>query len=231
MARVLSHDQAKDFYDRFGRKQDLQSIYEDPAIDALLRHAEFGSAHAVVELGCGTGRLAERLLDEELPQRATYIGLDISSTMVDLAQRRVARWSNRAAVRKSDGSLSLDLDDGSQDRFVCTYVLDLLSEADIREVFDEARRVLRPGGRLCLASLTHGTNAPSRALCRAWSAIHALNPKLVGGCRPLDLVSFAESWHVLHHEVICTLGICTEVLVATPPSSDGHEERKGQAAS
>ena len=59
----LTHAQAAAFYDRFGSRQDLQRFYEDAAIDRLLANAALPQAHAVVEFGCGTGRLAARMLD------------------------------------------------------------------------------------------------------------------------------------------------------------------------
>jgi ubiquinone/menaquinone biosynthesis C-methylase UbiE len=213
--RVLSHEEARDFYDRFGRKQDLQRIYEDPAIEVLVRHAQFDSARAVVELGCGTGRLAARLLADQLPAGATYVGFDISRTMVALAGRRLSRWAGRARVELTDGSPGLPVTDRSCDRFLSTYVLDLLSEDEIAAVLRDARRVLAPDGLLCLASLTFGQTLSSRLVGRLWSAIHSLNPTIVGGCRPLDLAAIAApDWAVLHREVVCTLGICTEVLIA-----------------
>ena len=45
------------------------------------------------------------------------------------------------------------LTDASADVFLSTYVLDLLSEADVREALREARLLLRPDtGRLLLAA-------------------------------------------------------------------------------
>lgn len=215
-SRGLSHEEARSFYDRFGTKQDLQRFYEDPAIEVLLRHAGFETAAAVVELGCGTGRLAERLLRERLPASATYAGFDISETMVELTRRRVEPWKGRARVERTEGAPRLPVPDGSCDRFLSTYVLDLLGEADISLALGEARRVLAPGGRLCLASLTFGRGLPSRAICRLWTAVHSLSPRLVGGCRPLRLEQLTgREWRVEHREVVCTFGICTEVLVAT----------------
>jgi len=214
-AHVLSHEEAKTFYDRFGSKQDLQRIYEDPAIEVLLRHGAFERARAVVEFGCGTGRFAARLLEQPLPAAASYVGFDISRTMVQLAQRRVADWAGRAQVQLTDGSPSLPLASASCDRFLSTYVLDLLSEQEIGALLREARRVVAPGGRLCLASLTFGQTAPSRLVARLWSGLHALSPKLVGGCRPLHLAALvAPQWRVLQREVVCSFGICTEVVVA-----------------
>jgi ubiquinone/menaquinone biosynthesis C-methylase UbiE len=213
--RTLTREQAKGFYDRFGKMQDLQRFYEDPAIELLLRYAELESASAVVELGCGTGRLAARLLDGHLPATATYSGFDISETMVELARSRVARWPGRAKVELVDGASRLPLGDDVCDRFLSTYVLDLLSEDDIHAALADARRVLAPGGRLCLASLTFGKTLSSRVVCRLWNSVHSLSPGLVGGCRPLDLRAIvAPDWRILGREVVCTLGMCTEVLVA-----------------
>ncbi len=81
-----------------------------------------------------------------------------------------ARGSRRAQ-HTSDGSTTLPAADRSCDRFVSTYVLDLLSEDDIRAALRDARRVLVPSGRLCLASLTTGHTPWSRTVCRAWTAM------------------------------------------------------------
>jgi ubiquinone/menaquinone biosynthesis C-methylase UbiE len=217
MSRLLSHDEARRFYDRFGSKQDLQRLYEDPAIGVLLRHGGFEHATAVAEFGCGTGRLAERLLSRQLAAQATYVGLDVSETMVRLARTRLEPWGERARVVLSDGSPRLPLSDASADRLVSTYVLDLLGEDDIRAVLSEARRVLIPSGRLCLASLSFGRAPLSRLVCGLWTRVHALRPQLVGGCRPLHLAPLLRAgWRLLHDSTVCTLGLCTEVVVAAP---------------
>ena len=115
MGGVLSHKEARAFYDRFGAKQDLQSFYEDPAVERLIAHADFANASAV------------------------------------------------------------------------------------------------------LVSLTFGETPVSRLLCRAWIGLHSARPQLVGGCRPLHLQPFLKaSWELIHHEVVCTLGVCSEVLVTSP---------------
>jgi ubiquinone/menaquinone biosynthesis C-methylase UbiE len=215
--RVLSHEQAKTFYDRFGSKQDLQRLYEDPAIRVLVAHADFEHARSVVELGCGTGRFAEMLLRDRLSSSATYLGVDVSSTMVHLAASRLEPFGQRARALQTSGTIAIPAADRSCDRFVSAYVLDLLGEADIHTALHEAERLLDSGGRLCLVSLTYGQTLPSRLLCTAWTALHALRPQLVGGCRPLRLMDhLTNAWSVIHHEVVCTLGVCSEVLVARP---------------
>lgn len=216
--RTLSRTEARAVYDRIGRGQDAQAFYEDPALDVLIAHADFGVAQSILEVGCGTGRLAERLLRDHCPPSARYVGADLSPRMVELARDRLASFGERAFVVETDGSFGFDIADRSQDRVVATYLLALLSEADVRSFLTEAHRLLRPDGRLCLAGLTWGDDRLARILSRCWAAVHALRPEWVGGCRPLQMRRFVaeESWAVLHHEVVRAWGVPSEVLVATP---------------
>ena len=94
---MLSRREIMAFYDGFDAKQDRQ-FYENAAIDALVRHGGFAEARSVYELGCGTGRLAARLLAGELPPEAEYFGIDISETMAGLASERLAPFGERARV-------------------------------------------------------------------------------------------------------------------------------------
>jgi len=107
---------------------------------------------------------------------------------------------------------------GSCDRFVSTYVADLLSTSDIAALFGEAHRLLVPGGRLCLVSLTPGPTWFSRRVTTLWTGIHRLMPSLVGGCRPLELRAWlpGTQWHVDYHHVVTAFGIPSEILIASP---------------
>jgi ubiquinone/menaquinone biosynthesis C-methylase UbiE len=216
MVRTLKHEEARAFYDRFGAKQDSQAFYEDPATVDLVAHGAFDTARAVVEFGCGTGRFAEGLLADRLPAHASYLGIDISATMVGLARKRLARWGGRAQVVQTSGSVKLDAADASFDRFVTNFVVDLLSEEDIRGLVAEAHRVLAPDGLLCVTGLTHGRTVFARLASRAWARLHALNPRLVGGCRPVDVLGTlpATEWEVRHHAVVTSFAISSEVVVA-----------------
>jgi SAM-dependent methyltransferase len=208
--------QAKEFYDRFGRKQDWQRFYEDRAVKALIRHGEFGEAGAVFEFGCGTGRLAGTLLEQQLPPDARYVGVDISETMVGLAAALLERFRPRAEVRLTDGSFRFDFGPGVFDRFVSCYVFDLLSPENSQEALQEADRLLSDGGLLCLVSLTRGFTPLSRLVERLWMAVYRARPTLVGGCRPISLseVVCGPHWHVLYHQRFSSYGIPSEVLIA-----------------
>ena len=214
--KTLSRDEARRTYDRIGRRQDSQAFYEDSAIDLIVRHGEFGTARRVFEFGCGTGRLAERLFSEQLDESAQYRAIDISPTMVALSKGRLAKYAPRASVELSDGGPPVGEPTGAYDRFVSTYVLDLLSEDDIILVLREAHRILDARGLLCLCGLSTGTGLASRSLVGIWSAIHRLRPALVGGCRPLELetsLSPAE-WRIRFHQRVAPFAVPSEVLIA-----------------
>lgn len=213
---TLSHAEARSVYDRIGSWQDTQAFYEDRATNDLIAHADLHTARSVFEFGSGTGRIAERLLREHLPASAHYRGLDISATMVKLARERLGPWPDRAVVEQSDGSPGIPAPDGAFDRFVSTYVLDLLSAEDIVAVLDEAYRVLSPDGLLCLVSATPGQTVLERLVMGIAARVHALSPSLVGGCRAIELRPFLipDRWRVVHRNIISKWGIVSEVLVA-----------------
>lgn len=210
-------EDAKRFYDRVGAWQDTQ-FYERSAVEHLLAHSDFEHASSVFELGCGTGRLAEILFKKHLADDATYTGIDISTTMVGIASERLAQWSARASVRQADGTADLPYADGAFDRFVTAYVLDLLPEPAIDHVLTEAHRLLRPNGKLCVITSTEGVTAISRAVAGIWKCVYALNPRLVGGCRPLRVSTRLDetAWKMEHTQVVCSWGICSEIVIASP---------------
>lgn len=232
--RVLSHAGARAYYDRFGKKQDSQGFYEDPALKDLVAHADFGGSRRVFEFGCGTGKFAAKLLEEHLSADASYLGCDVSPVMIDLARRRLEAFGERAQVVLSDGAVRFPLPDHSVDRVVSSYVLDLLSEADIERFFAEAHRVLMPGGAVCIASLTRGFGFLSRIVSSLWMWVFRLRPSLVGGCRPIlvDALVDAEGWRILYRRVVTPFGVPSEVLVAEVrgTANDGMEPRVRRAA-
>jgi ubiquinone/menaquinone biosynthesis C-methylase UbiE len=218
---VLKPYEAKKFYDRFGKKQDSQSFYEDKATDNLIVHGDFFEAAKVFEFGCGTGRTAEKLLKSHLPVSATYTGCDLSSTMVGLAKQRLSTFSQRVQIIQTDGTIHFPVSDSSVDRVVSAYVLDLLSETDIRTFLHEAYRVMNPGGKLGLVSLTRGVAILPRIVTVLWDSIFRVRPSLVGGCRPIQLIHHLDirMWQVEYHRVITAFGIPSEVLVAAVKSN------------
>ncbi len=100
----------------------------------------------VLELGCGTGSVTRRLA-AALPD-ARITGSDIDPDILSRAARKFAdlgvEWILASAT-------SLPLADDSVDAVVCSLVLHHLDPAPKAAALAEARRVLRPGGRLHVA--------------------------------------------------------------------------------
>ena len=216
MERTITAAEAERFYDRLGNGIDRFASFEQRARLDLLEHGHFDQARAVLEVGCGTGQLAARLLERHLPPEASYLGFDVSTTMVTIAAARLDRWARRAKVHKSDGTLRLGEADGTFDRFVSTYLLDLLSGSDAALLLDEAHRLLGRDGLLCLVSLTSGQGLLSRVVSTLWRRIQQLAPARVGGCRPIELrpLLAADRWVVEYWRIVTMLGVPAEVVVA-----------------
>jgi ubiquinone/menaquinone biosynthesis C-methylase UbiE len=212
----LSREQVRRFYDWLGARQDTQAFYEDAPLSDLVVHSAFEKARSVFEFGCGTGRFAARLLANVLRPDCVYHGIDISPRMVALAQRRLEPWRDRAGVKLSAGGMHLTCPDAGFDRFVATYVFDLLAVEDIRVLLAEARRVLAPAGLVCLVSLTLGATRVARILTRLWQTTYRSAPRLVGGCRPIELHDglLRDDWNIRHRNVVTAFGVSSEVVVA-----------------
>ena len=138
--------------------------------------------------------------------------------MVSLARERLKPWSRtRTFVYQSDGSPRIPKPDRSFDRFVSTYVFDLLAPDFVDQLLSEAHRLLVPGGKICLVSLTFGASRLSRAVSWGWKRLWRLSPRVVGGCHPVELQDFlsVKEWEIDYLTRLTSWGITSEVIVGT----------------
>jgi SAM-dependent methyltransferase len=211
---ILSHQQARQAYDRIGLIQDLQWFYEDPATEQLKQYGDFANASSVFEFGCGTGRFARSLFRDYLPDAARYRGVDVSPRMVALARKRLDPWEDRAELVLSEGGPPTGESTAAYDRFISNFVFDLLSDGDTRTVLAEAARMLRPGGLLCLSGLSTAVEPMPKIVPPLAAWIHDRVPALLGGCRPVDLASYlGDEWECLHYQARAAFGIPSEAMV------------------
>jgi ubiquinone/menaquinone biosynthesis C-methylase UbiE len=112
----------------------------------LTAQLSLAGAARVVDLGCGPG-ISTFELARQLP-RAHLVGLDIAPRMLNQARRRRRQARPGAIEWLQADAAHLPLADASID--ACTGHSFLYLVADRRAVLAEARRVLRPGGRLVL---------------------------------------------------------------------------------
>jgi len=110
-------------------------------LDVLVREGDL-AGRRLLDLGCGTGALAEAL-DE---RGARVWGVDASDAMLEVAR---ARLPARVPVRRGEAE-RLPFRDGWFERVVARLVVHLV---DRPRAFAEAVRVLGPDGRAVLATM------------------------------------------------------------------------------
>ncbi len=97
----------------------------------------------VLDAGCGTGRVTDRLV-ERLP-RGRVVALDGSPAMVDLARQRLARFGDRVDYLVADLGMPLPIE-GVVDAVLSTATFHWVPDHDA--LFANLAAVTRPGGRL-----------------------------------------------------------------------------------
>ena len=133
------------------------SYHPEQVADAALELLAAGPEDAVLELGCGSGRLLFRLAARA--RRGFVVGIDPSELMVRHARHRNRRWIEAGRARVEQGH-SADLSafaEASLDRVLGVHVVCFWS--DPRADLDEVRRVLKPGGRLLFGFQPGGPGA------------------------------------------------------------------------
>jgi len=139
------------FFDAWSRVYDfplVQRATYRPVHDAVLETLAAEACARVLDVGCGTGRLAARLRASAGVQ--SVVGVDFSAGMLAQARTRLASPDGAAtAVLVRGDATRLPLADAAFDAAVSTEAFHWFPDQDAALV--EIRRVLRPGGRLLLA--------------------------------------------------------------------------------
>jgi len=112
----------------------------------------------VLEIAAGTARNAEHY-----PAEARLTGIELSPEMAELGRRHAAEVGREIDLQVGDAE-ALDFPDHSFDTVVCTY--GLCTIPDDRAAVREAKRVLRPGGRILLAEHVRSPNPVMRTVQR-----------------------------------------------------------------
>lgn len=140
------------------------------------RHLETGDD--VLDLGSGPGKVCY-IASQIVGPRGSVTGVDMNDEMLALAESHRESIGDRIGyhnvrfVKARIQDLSAVVPDASIDVVVSNCVLNLVRAEDKRALFDEIRRVLRPGGRAVISDIVSDRDVP-RALTE--------DPDLWSGC-------------------------------------------------
>ena len=153
----MANGPQKWFFDAWSRVYDfppVQVATYKPVHDAIIAGLRGVHANRILDVGCGTGRLAKRISDD-LPQ-AQLVGCDFSAGMLAHAKAR----NSRAGLVRGDAT-KLPFHPSVFDVVVSSEAFPWFPDqaAALNELF----RVLKPGGLLLLALV----NTPSALLSDA----------------------------------------------------------------
>jgi ubiquinone/menaquinone biosynthesis C-methylase UbiE len=152
-------ERVRSIQDRGAKRYDREMSVFDSVLFADGR--EWAASHArgdVLEVAVGTGRNLRHY-----PAGTKLTGIELSPEMLAIARKRAGEVGIAADLREGDAQ-ALDLPDESFDTVVIT--LALCTIPNDRAAVREARRVLRPGGRLVLLEHVRSPALPVRAVQR-----------------------------------------------------------------
>lgn len=210
---------ARSTYDSLSRVYEYLTAYEGGAKKRGLELAAIQTGQCVLEVGFGIGTTLCAIA-QKAGDLGTTIGIDISTGML----RRAAQSVRRACLQ---GAVSLSLAEASHlpfrresfDTVFSSYVLDLMVEKDITLAIGEFHRVVKPGGRLVLVSLSKGDGWRSNMKAYEW--LYSWSPSLLGGCRALlleGLVKGAGFENVAREFMMAGRLMPTEIISCSKPT-------------
>jgi SAM-dependent methyltransferase len=135
----------------------IMQVFNAPQYGLALSLLEQAPHSAVLEIGFGSGRFLDMMLGRD--KAVTAYGVDPTPAMLDLARRKpkIKRADARADLRLGDAA-SLPWPAASVDAVLAIHSFQFWSPPEA--CVAEARRVLKPGGRLILVLRDHAAHAP-----------------------------------------------------------------------
>jgi len=175
----------------------------------------------VLEIGFGTGfTLCE--LAKSVGETGKVYGIDVTPQMVEITRKRLEKEAliDRAEIYEEDAR-NMPFDDNLFDAFYTASTLELFDAPEIAKVLKEIKRVLKPGGRLGVVSISKEGQENSFFL-RFYEWLHKKIPKYVN-CRPIYLEdSIREAGYkiVKAEEFMLAKLMPERIVVAKPQKAD-----------
>ena len=186
-----SKKEAREAYDKISRFYDCtEGIFERRSINRALEYLDIKKGEAVLEIGFGTGNALIKIA-EKVGVSGSVFGIDISPGMIEVTNRKIKdkKFVDRVKITCGD-AIKLPY---SVDKFDCVFLsftLELFDTPEISVILKEIRRVLKPGGRLGIVSLSKARGRSTFLRLYEWA--HKKFPKYID-CRPIFVTDSAKS--------------------------------------
>lgn len=219
VARVTrGQDAARRTYDRLSRWYDVvEGHWERHAQGLTLDALAVRAGEAVLEVGFGTGHVL-RQLAHAAGRDGVAVGIDLAPGMIRVTRSRLAaRPLPRMPAMVEGNAVHLPFAGEAFDAAFSSFVLELFDTPLIPKVLAECRRVLRPGGRIAIVSLTRA--GPDRVgLRRLYDWGHERLPEVLD-CRPIYPRADLETagFRITHDRLLTIWGLPVEVVVGQAP--------------
>ena len=125
--------------------------------DRLIRQADIKSGERVLDVGCGTG--THTLQIKQAQPEAVVHGVDIDPEMLKLAQRKIEQNCLELFL-KHGSAIALPYSDHHFDHVISSLLVHHLNNQAKQQMFQEAFRVLKPGGQLHLVDFGEPQDIP-----------------------------------------------------------------------
>ena len=210
-----SKDEIKAYYDKIARVYDLLAEHaEQPMREKGLARLAAQPGDSILEIGCGTGHCLVELAEAVGPG-GTVHGIDVSDAMLSISRELLERkgLAERVELHRGDAAHTPYRDD-SLDGVFTSFTLELFDTPEIPVVLAEIKRVLKPGGRLAVVSLSK--EGKQGLVMKAYEWTHKHFPNLMD-CRPIYVRRAIEAagFSVIEHD-IDHMWVPVEIVLAVP---------------
>lgn len=204
--------QAKASYDRLSAIYDLFAFFEQGARNLGLKRLDIQPGETVLEIGSGTGHCLITIA-EIVGEGGRVNGLDLSSGMLRVSQRWLGKAGFRRRVALTCGdACQLPYPEDQFDAIFMSFTLELFDTPEIPRVLAEIQRILKPGGRIGVISMSKEDG--HSWLLRFYEWFHLKFPRYAD-CRPIYVEqSIREAgFEIRHKERIILWDLPGEIVV------------------
>ncbi len=213
-------EEAKRLYDRISEFYDyLTATSERKYAEKALDRLSIEEGETALEIGFGTGHCLKRIA-ECVGQRGKAYGIDISSGMLEVTKRKLeqAQLMDRVELYCADAA-NLPYRKSVFDAVFTSFTLELFDTPEIPKVLYEIKRVLKPGGRLGVVSMSKEDGRS--IMLRLYEWFHKKWPKYVD-CRPIYVEQSLRDagYEIRNKEKVRLFGLPGEIVVALNVSQE-----------